>query len=243
MEKIKLKRSRLDRFIAHHQQIPMRQAQQLIAQSKVTLAGRVVRNRQQSVSYLDDLKVNGVALVPIQPCYLMLNKPAGVLSATEDAEFITVIDLVPEALCSHKASLHYAGRLDRASTGLMLLTNDGRWSSALSHPQSGCTKRYSVTVENPIKPEDVAAFAKGFFFEYEQQRTQPAILSVTAERQADVVIQEGKYHQIKRMFAQCANRVVSLHRYQIGGILLDSALAEGEARHLTPTEIQSVFEK
>lgn len=235
-----LKRARLDRFIAHHAQISLREVQRLLAQRAVLVNGEHATSRQQRVSQFDKISIRGEPLKSIEPCYLMLNKPVGVVSATRDAQFQTVIDLVPDEMCANKQSLHYAGRLDRASTGLMLLTNDGHWSRALSDPLNQLSKHYYVTLKNPIKPDDVAAFAQGFFFEYEQQWTHPAKLEVLESKVAKVVINEGKYHQIKRMFAKCGNRVVTLHRYRIGKIMLDKTLPDGGIRVLTKDEIASV---
>lgn len=250
----KLKRSRVDRLIAHYRQVPMREAQRLLAANQVTLNGKVLNNRQQVVSYLDDLRVAGQPLSDVEPCYLMLHKPAGVLSATKDPQFQTVLDLVPTQLCCDVKSLHYAGRLDRASTGLMLLTNDGKWSKRIASANSvtdskaqvepkaqmqmqmsQVPKYYRVTVANKLKPEDVTAFAQGFYFATEDCWTKPAVLKIISAYQAEVVLVEGRYHQIKRMFARCHNRVLALHRYRIGALSLD--IAAGECRTLRPQEI------
>lgn len=240
MSKRNLKRTRLDRFIAHHALISMREVQLLLAKNVIRVNGVYPESKQQKVSQFDLIEINGQPLLQIQPCYLMLNKPAGVVSATEDTQFQTVLDLVPDELCENKETLHYAGRLDRASTGLMLLTNDSEWSRALAEPSKKQQKHYSVEVEKPLKPDDVEAFSKGFFFEYEQQWTQPAQLEIISPNEAKVIICEGKYHQIKRMFAKCDNRVVSLHRYQIGEIVLDKTLPAGGIRSLTLEEIMSI---
>lgn len=235
-----MKRSRLDRYIAHHCNLPIREVQMRLALGRVVVNGVIAKQRQQVVSELDEVQVDGKALNSLAPCYLMLNKPAGVISATQDAQFTTVIDLIPQTLCPNTQGMHYTGRLDRASTGLMLLTNDGKWSRRVAEPERKQPKHYLVTVESSLKTQDIEAFAKGFFFEYENLWTQPAQLEILDEYSARVVITEGKYHQIKRMFARCDNKVVSLHRYQIGSIRMDDSLAVGEMRALTPEEIQSV---
>lgn len=212
----------------------------LLAKGAIWVNGECAISKQQPVSQFDEIVVNGERIYSIEPCYLMLNKPAGVVSATEDAQFQTVLDLVPDALCHQKETLHYAGRLDRASTGLMLLTNDSQWSRQIAEPQNKLEKYYRVEVERDLQAEDIEAFAKGFFFDYEQQWTQPAKLQIVSEKVANVVISEGKYHQIKRMFAKCSNRVVQLHRYQIGEIVLDKTLPAGGIRSLTLEEIMSI---
>ena len=232
-----MKRSRLDRFIAYHCQIPKSQVRLAVAQSRVQVNGEVVKQVQMLVSEFDEILFDGVCVAQRQPCYLMLNKPAGILSATTDDAFTTVIDLVPDELCVDKASLHYAGRLDRATTGLMLLTNDGAWSRAIAQAQQKIKKYYRVTLANRLQQSDIDAFAKGFYFDYEQTWTRPAQLEIVSDYEAVVVIDEGKYHQVKRMFAQCGNRVVKLHRYRIGDLLLDSNLIEGRCRALSAHEI------
>jgi len=236
----RLKRSRLDRFIAHHAQISMREVQLLLAKGAIQINRQPAVSKQQMVSQFDQIEINGQRLNSIEACYLMLNKPVGVLSATVDTQFQTVIDFVPDEFCAHKETLHYAGRLDRSSSGLMLLTNDSSWSRAISEPRKKINKHYLVSLEKPLKFSDIDDFAQGFYFEYEQQWTQPAKLEVIETNVAKVVISEGKYHQIKRMFAKCDNRVMKLHRYRIGDIVLDKSLPAGGIRALTANEISSI---
>ncbi len=165
----------------------------------------------------------------------MLHKPIGVVSATVDAEHQTVIDLIGDP---DKASLHLVGRLDRNTSGLMLLTNDGRWSKILMDPERKVPKVYLVETREPIPPEAVAAFAAGFYFHTEDLTTRPAHLEILGERRARLTIHEGRYHQVKRMFHRIENRVVKLHRESVGSIILSDDLAPGEWRMLHPDEIR-----
>jgi 16S rRNA pseudouridine516 synthase len=159
-----------------------------------------------------------------------------VLSATEDKEHRTVLDLIDDP---DKHSLHIAGRLDRSTSGLLLLTNDGRWSKRLMAPESKVPKVYTVETHDAISPDAVAAFARGFHFHTEDIMTRPVELVLLGERRARLTLHEGRYHQIKRMFHRVGNRVVSLHRERIGDILLPPDLAPGMWRPLTHEEIQS----
>jgi len=170
----------------------------------------------------------------LQPYYIMMNKPQGCVSATIDDEHQTVIDLISESFAE---LLHIAGRLDKESTGLLILTNDGIWSKLLTEPRMLIPKRYLVTTEKEIIPEVKARFEGGFYFAYEDIMTLPAELEIVSTNSAIVTIYEGKYHQIKRMFHAVNNRVVSLHRLSVGCLILDESLELGAYRSLTDNEI------
>ena len=163
----------------------------------------------------------------------MLHKPAGYLSATTDPRHPTVIELIDLPL---REGLHLAGRLDRASTGLLLLTNDGRWSERVTEPVEEISKVYRVTTRDEIGPGTAAIFAAGIYFAYEDLTTRPAVLEIVAEREALLTITEGRYHQVKRMFHAVGNQVLSLHRESVGPLVLDDLLL-GESRRLTDAEV------
>lgn len=170
--------------------------------------------------------------------YIMLHKPAGVLSATSDPIHRTVLDLIDHP---NKETLHLAGRLDRSSTGLVLLTNDGVWSESLTLPGRKVPKVYRVETDRPIPIEAPLHFQEGFYFPTEGIMTRPARLEFISENVARVVLEEGRYHQIKRMFHRLDGiRVKSLHREQIGAIILPPDLAPGEWRTLTEQEIAGI---
>jgi 16S rRNA pseudouridine516 synthase len=133
--------------------------------------------------------------------------------------------------------LHIVGRLDLHSSGLLLLTNDGDWSRALMSPENKVAKVYEVTVEHPINGECIQAFANGMYFSYEDIITKPAQLEKLSECVAKVTLEEGRYHQIKRMFGRFRNPVLALHRVSIGEIELDADLAPGEYRALRKNEV------
>lgn len=167
--------------------------------------------------------------------HVMLHKPKGCVSATADPEHPTVMDYLDQPW---KDQLHLPGRLDFNTTGLLLLTNDGHWSRHLSLPTSELAKTYRVTTRDPISAETRRRFSEGIYFAYEDLTTRPAELEILAPRVALLTIHEGRYHQIKRMFAAVGNKVIELHREQIGQLRLDPGLAPGQWRLLTEEEAQ-----
>ncbi len=169
--------------------------------------------------------------------YLMLNKPAGTVSATVDARHTTVIDLLD---FPDKDQLHIVGRLDFNSTGLLLLTNDGAWSKKLSLPENHYVKRYHVTLEKPLTEAYVEAFEQGMFFDFEGITTRPAKLCILSDYEAEVSLTEGRYHQIKRMFGRFNNKVLALHRVGVGSLALEPGLLPGEYRELSTAEVTSL---
>jgi 16S rRNA pseudouridine516 synthase len=224
---------RLDRFLTRLTHLPCKQVSRLIADGQVTVDGEVKLSGLQKIDRFSRVEMQGMLLQAEEAVYLMLHKPAGYLSATTDPLHPTVIDLIDHPL---KHELHLAGRLDRASTGLLLLTNDGRWSKLVTEPLEEIPKVYRVTTLHDIAPETASRFAEGIYFAYEDLTTRPALLEILGEREALMTIHEGRYHQVKRMFHAAGNRVTSLHRENIGHLRL-GALASGEWRHLDAEEI------
>ncbi|MCL1074463.1 16S rRNA pseudouridine(516) synthase RsuA [Shewanella dokdonensis] len=169
--------------------------------------------------------------------YLMLNKPQDTLCSTIDEYYPSVLSLldIPRA-----ELLHIAGRLDADTTGLVLLTDDGQWSHCVTSPKKICGKRYRVQLAEPLIDTAEAQFAAGVQLHGERELTQPALLQRLSATEVLLTISEGKYHQVKRMFAALGNKVVGLHREAVGDIELDPSLALGEWRALTEAEIASV---
>lgn len=230
------KRSRLDRYISSTLRINRRDVRPLLAAGRVSVNGAIARDADLQINQFAKVVVDDKPLPSATAHYLMMNKPAGILSATKDISQSTVFGLVDTALHD---GLHIVGRLDKNSTGLLLLTNDGEWSRELMTPDQHVEKTYIVKVKHAIGPECVEAFAQGIHFPFEDIVTRPARLELLAPQLARVTLTEGRYHQIKRMFGRFRNPVLSLHRTQIGGITLDLALAPGEFRALHPQELQS----
>jgi len=228
------KRSRLDRFISSKLRVKRGDVRLMLARGIVTVDGITARDIHQQVNEFSTVVCDNTVLQENTARYLMLYKPAGVVSATKDLEHPTVMDLLGGESSS---GLHIAGRLDLHSTGLLLLTNNGEWSSALSLPQNNVEKIYRVEVAKPITDDYVTAFAAGMYFAYEDITTRPVTLRIVSEYVAELRLVEGRYHQIKRMFGRFRNPVVSLHRVSIGPVCLDENLQPGESRELTDKEI------
>ncbi len=228
---------RLDKFICKHTDLSHRDSRWAVAAGRVTVSDTIVKDPRIDIDRFVRVALDGQVLQECDAHYIMLHKPAGYLSATSDPQHPTVMELMPGTL---RHELHIGGRLDRASTGLLILTNDGLWSRRLTEPGKKLPKVYRVTTAEPIPPDAQQRFAEGFYFATEDLTTSPSQLERLGEREARVTIYEGRYHQIKRMFARVGNRVVELHREKMGVIELDSALNPGEFRALTEAEIASI---
>src|SRR5688572_5822763 len=228
--------NRLDRQISFLLGIRRDDVRVLLAQKRIKVDGVVADSRELLVDGFSCITLDDETLQSGKALYLMLHKPRGVLSATADEQHAIVIDLIDHPL---RSTLHIAGRLDLHASGLMLLTNDGRWSRQLSSPASGVEKVYLVTVQNPLGAEYVAAFQAGMFFSFENITTRPARLEILDLYTARVTLQEGRYHQIKRMFGRFRNPVLGIHRIAIGALQLDAGLQAAESRGLTRDEMEA----
>lgn len=225
---------RLDRFVANNTAFSRSEVRQLLRAGRLRVNGEAVRDAGRALADSDTVTLDDQPLRARGPRYLMLNKPAGVVCATEDGSHRTVLDLLAGE--AHDG-LHVAGRLDIDSTGLVLLSDDGQWSHRIKSPGRH-DKRYRVRTARPIAADAVAAFAAGLRLRGEEDRpTLPARLDILAPCEALVWLREGRYHQVKRMFAATGNHVEALHREAVAGIELDPALAPGAWRALTPVEI------
>jgi 16S rRNA pseudouridine516 synthase len=226
---------KLSRILSNQNGVSRKQANTLIAAGTVTVDDYICREAAREIDRFSTVACNGRVIQHGDKAhYLMLHKPAGYLSATADKVHKTVMELINPEL---RKDLHIAGRLDRASTGLLILTNDGTWSRMLTEPGVKLPKVYRVTTVDPVSINAIERFAQGIWFEYEQLTTSPARLEPLAANESRVTIYEGRYHQVKRMFHATGNRVTSLHREQMGAIRLDPMLQPGEFRPLNTREI------
>lgn len=228
---------RLDRFICKHTDLGHRAARWAVAAGRVSVAGQRVTDPRLEVDRFVTICLDGRPLQGREAHYLMLHKPAGYLSATSDPQHPTVLELLPAEL---RAQLHIGGRLDRATTGLLILTNDGLWSRRLTEPDKKIAKVYRVRTAEPIASAAAERFAAGIHLAREDVMTSPAQLEQLDVCEARLTIYEGRHHQVKRMFAQVGNQVIALHRERMGEIVLDSTLAPGAFRPLSAAEIASV---
>jgi len=227
---------RLDRFIAKNTAHSKSQVRLLVAQKRVFVDDEIANSVQQLVRPFTKVVLDGVSLRETTPLYVVLNKPKGVVSATVDDEHPTVIDLIDHPRAKE---LHIVGRLDLNTTGLVLLTNDGKWSRRISLPTTKQPKVYEVSLAKPVTEAYSVAFAKGIYFAYEDITTQPAKLEVITPTLVRLTLMEGKYHQVKRMFGHFRNEVLALHRLSVGNLSLDG-LEEGAWRELTVDEVSAL---
>lgn len=226
---------RLDKFICDCTGLTRSQAGKSIRQGLVSINGEPVKQAARQVSVTDQVELDGEPLQLIGPRYIMLHKPAGYVCANDDPEHPIVFTLLDEPLVER---LHTVGRLDLDTTGLLLLTDDGQWSHRLSSPKHHVAKTYRVWTADPIPADAIAQFAAGVMLRGEKEPTKPAQLELVATHEALLTIHEGRYHQVKRMFAAIGNKVERLHRERIGALQLPADLAEGEYRHLAAEEIR-----
>lgn len=231
-------RTRLDRFMSQQLSIKRQAIRSIIAQGPIVVDGKVADDVQQTIHQFSHVIFDRKILQNNKPRYVMLHKPKGVVSATKDLKHQTVIDLLDK---NERDKLHIAGRLDMNSSGLILLTNDGRWSRQLSSPLNHIIKRYRVDLEKPLDERYISAFSQGMYFEYEGITTQPAQLKIISSHVGEVSLTEGRYHHIKRMFGRFQNKVLQLHRLSIGNLFLDPALSPGESRQLHQGEVTGIF--
>jgi len=228
---------RLDKFICDCTGLTRSQAGKVIRQKLVTLNGELVKQAALQVKDSDVVCLNDEQLQLIGLRYFMLHKPDGYICSTKDPEPPTVFTLMDEPLIER---LHTVGRLDLDTTGLVLITDDGQWSHRISSPKHHVAKTYRVWTADPIPNSAIEQFAEGVMLRNEKNATLPAQLEILGETEALLTIHEGRYHQVKRMFAAIGNKVVKLHREKIGGLQLPDDLAEGEYLALTTTQIAEI---
>ena len=227
---------RLDKYLSDATAHSRKDIRLLVKRKAVTVNGRVAGAYDMKIDEAHDVVcVNGKKILYRKFIYLMLNKPQGYLSATEDDRDPVVTDLLPEEF-KHFAPFP-VGRLDKDTEGLLLLTNDGQFDHELMSPRKNLFKRYYAELDIPAAAEDVEAFAAGMVFK--EFTAQPARLEIDPldPRKIYVEISEGKYHQVKRMCERVGKNVIFLKRVAIGSLQLDAALECGKVRELTAEEL------
>ena len=249
---------RLDKYLADADQGSRARVKELIRKGEVTVDGALIKKPEFQVGEGACVMVGGKEISYRKYHYYMLNKPPGVVSSTEDPKDPTVLSLLPPEL---RRSISPVGRLDKDTVGLLLLTDDGELSHRLLSPKSHVDKVYLAGVAEAVKEQDVQHFAAGITLK-DGMLCKPAKLEILTEEEvrelmpetipgqtetggqiagfARVTISEGKYHQIKRMFAACGNRVCYLKRLSMGSLTLDPELAEGAYRELTEEELSEL---
>ena len=225
---------RLDRLLSHVTGLTRTEAREAIRAGRVMIGGSVATKPAAPVGEDSRIRLDGRPLGAPGPRYLMLHKPTGCVCATSDGLHPTVLDLLP---AGERAGLHVAGRLDLDTTGLVLLTDDGDWSHRVTAPRRKCPKTYRAELVAPIGEDALAALRHGVRLRGEDRDTRPATVERLGPASVQITVTEGRYHQVKRMFAAVGNRVTALHRERVGPVRLDPALLPGDYRPLTAEEV------
>ena len=230
---------RLDKYFAEAAQCTRSESRELIRKGRVSVNGAVCRRPEQQVSEMDSIALDGKSRPRQAFVYIMLNKPAGVVSASADKRDTTVVDLVHSAY--PRRELFPAGRLDKTSTGFVLITDDGAFAHDILAPRHHVPKTYRVTIDTPLTREMAEGFARGVVLADRVQLAPAEVSPLTADgRTVRVVLHQGVYHQIKRMFGVYGAGVDQLHREAIGSVWLDQDLAPGQWRELTEAEVAAI---
>ena len=229
---------RLDKVLAGTGRWSRREVKELVRQGQVRVDGQTARTAEEKVDpEAAAITVGGQPVETERFTYVMLHKPAGVLSATEDSRQQTVLDLLPPEL--RRRGLSPVGRLDKDTEGLLLLTNDGALTHRLLSPKNHVDKVYYARTEGTPTAEDAARFAQGLTLP-DGLRCLPAELKICGEGEVHLTLREGKFHQAKRMLAACGTPVVYLKRLSMGPLTLENTLPAGNFRHLTEAEIDAL---
>jgi len=238
---------RLDKFICKSTELTRTEAKKMLKSGEVRVNGEVAKNAAMQVHENNTITIDGQQLTARGSRYYILHKVVDSICSNVDEVYPSVLNFIE---VDKAFDLHIAGRLDADTTGLVLITDDGRWSHNVISPKKQCQKTYRVWLRTEIDDERLAdlitRFEQGLQLQGEDSLTRPAILTRVAQEdlvdeqsyrsEVLLTITEGKYHQVKRMFAAIGNRVIGLHREQIGGIKL-AGLAPGDWRELTEDEI------
>ncbi len=228
---------RLDKYLSQCTQLTRSLATTAIRQGRVRVNEKIIKSSSQKINEdTDTVLLNGQSLTDkLGHRYFMLNKPAGFVCANHDLEHKVVFELLSNEINLDR--LHTVGRLDVDTTGLVLISDDGQWSHTITSPKYHQEKNYRVELAQPLAEDAQKQIETGIMLHGETHLTKPGKLEHISDTHVSLSITEGRYHQVKRMFAALGNRVVGLHRHSIGELALDETLKEGEYRALTPQEV------
>lgn len=226
---------RLDKFVCKSTELTRTEAKKLLKMGKVTVNDVVVKDPGTQVHENNEISIEGQTLTARSSRYIILHKPLDTICSNVDEIYPSLLHLID---VDRAFDMHIAGRLDADTTGLVLVTDDGRWSHNIISPKKQCEKVYRVWLRSPLRDDTAEKFTHGVQLQGENDLTRPAKLEQVDEREVLLTITEGKYHQVKRMFAAVGNKVVGLHREQIGPIKL-AKLPLAEWRYLTTEEVNA----
>ena len=231
---------RIDKIIASQGKYSRSEVKALMSKGRISVDGKIVKSSNTKADPEKSvICVDGVPLAFKRQVYLMLNKPQGYVSATEDKEHQTVLELVPDIYKGRE--LFPAGRLDKDTTGLMIITDDGVMAHNILSPKKHVQKIYQVELDIPMTQQMVQGFADGV--QLNDGVCKDASLVITGTHSGTVTLREGRYHQIKRMFGCFGGKVVKLHRVAMGNLHLPDDLPEGECRELTEEQLNLLQQK
>ena len=226
---------RVDKMIGNSGLDSRKNIKRLAKKGELLVNGQVIKDSSYQVDpEVDEVFYRGEYVEYFENIYIMLNKPTGYLSATEDRD-PTVIELLDDFYKS--IGLSIAGRLDKNTTGLLLLSTDGKFIHRVTSPNSKINKKYLVETKDKIDRDLIEKFKEGIYIKEDDYVAKPAILEIIDDKKAYVTVIEGKFHLVKRLFSNMGNQVTSLKRVSIGDLLLDPHLNEGEYRELNEEEI------
>jgi len=228
---------RLDKFVCKSTTLSKGQAIEAIENKQLLVNAVVIDDPAFQVHENNSISLKGKILTARPFRYLLMHKPANTICSNIDEVYPSALNLLD---IEHKPELHIAGRLDADTTGLILITDDGRWTFNITQPNSGCQKVYRVGLSRDLNDDVATRFEQGVQLQGEAKLTLPASLEIISAREVLLTLTEGKFHQVKRMFSAVGNRVVSLHREQIGQVKLDVRV--GEWRYLSGQEVLSFSE-
>ncbi len=232
---------RLDKFIANQNQISRSQVRVLVKKGMVTVNGRAETDFDLKISPGEDIiKLNGAEINYRKNIYLMLNKPQGYVCSTKDGLSPTVLSLVPESLM--RKGLFPAGRLDKDTEGFVLLTDDGELAHRMLAPKNHVPKLYYCELETDIDESYESRFREGITFLTGEKCLPAQLFPAKKTNAAFVVLNEGMFHQVKRMFEAVGNKVIFLKRFQIGGLVLDEKLGLGECKEILHKDVEKLLE-
>ncbi|MBQ6624551.1 MAG: 16S rRNA pseudouridine(516) synthase [Clostridia bacterium] len=232
--------NRIDKIISENLCISRKDAKQLISNSRVRVDGQICKKNDVKVDESSIIEVDNKKVNCMKNIYIMLNKPKGIVSAREDSRDITVVDILPDEY--KRKNIFPAGRLDKDTVGFVLMTDDGDFAHKILSPKNHIEKTYVAEIEKNLSDEDIEKFKNGITLG-DGTVCLSAKVRMTDEKYAEIKIVEGRYHQVKRMFASLGNKVVSLKRTSMGKLKLDENLAEGECRLLSKEELDLIVEK
>ena len=233
---------RLDKLVSESLPCSRLEAKKIILSGQILVDGKVCKKAANKISDDNDVYFSGrregsqslTKLTRQKPCYILLNKPSGYICSAQDEGYPSALNLLT---IRNKAKLHFAGRLDQDSTGLVLISDDGQWTHRVTSPKFKHVKTYQISLATPLSKDAVELLEKGMLLKDSTALTKPTTVNILQSGIVELKIIEGRYHQVKRMIAAVGSHVVSLHRASVGHVTIGDDMKLGSWRYLTTSEI------